>query len=183
LATDNPIHLKYHDEEWGVPLHDDQGFFEFLVLGGFQAGLTWWLILHRRDIFRRSFDYFDPVKVANYSINDIERLMNIEGIIKNKLKINSSINNAKQFLKVQREFGSFDAFIWQFVKGKTIQNSHLSLDELPAETEESRGMSKELKKRGFQFVGPTICYAFMQATGMVNDHLIKCFRHEQIKNL
>jgi DNA-3-methyladenine glycosylase I len=179
--TDNPIHIEYHDLEWGVPLHDDRKFFEFLVLGGFQAGLTWWLILHRRDKFRRSFDHFDPVKVANYSINDIERLINIEGIIKNKLKINSAINNAKQFLNVQREFGSFDVFIWQFVKGRTIQNSFSSLEELPTETEESRAMSRELKRRGFTFVGPTICYAFMQATGMVNDHINECHRHEELK--
>lgn len=176
-----PIQIKYHDKEWGVPVHNDQKLFEFLVLGGFQAGLTWWLILKRREIFRKAFDLFEPAKVANYTANDIDRIMNTEGVIKNKLKINSAINNAKQLLKIQEEFGSFNAFIWKFVRGKTIQNSFLSLEELPAETEESKAMSKELKKRGFTFVGPTICYAFMQATGLVNDHIVQCHRHKELK--
>ena len=179
--TDNPLHISYHDNEWGVPLHDDQMLFEFLVLGGFQAGLTWWLILQRRDVFRAAFDNFDPVKVAKYSTADIERLMHTEGLIKNKLKIGSAINNAQQFLAIQKEFGSFDTFIWRFVNGKTIHNSFPTLENLPAETDESRAMSRELKALGFKFVGPTICYAFMQAIGMVNDHLTCCYRHKQIR--
>lgn len=181
--TDNPIHIEYHDYEWGVPLHADQRFFEFLVLGGFQAGLTWWLILQRREAFRKAFDDFDPNKVANYTSNDIERLMKTPFVIHNKVKIKAAINNATCFLKVQKEFGSFDAYIWQFVNGKTINNSFSGLSELPSETEESIAMSNDLRKRGFKFVGPTICYAFMQATGMVNDHVISCFRYGQIKKL
>lgn len=179
--ADNPIHMKYHDEEWGVPLHDDQKFFEFLVLGGFQAGLTWWLILQRRDNFRAAFDNFDPQKIAKYDDKDIDRLMKAPGIIHNKMKIKAAINNAKRFLEIQKEFGSFDAFIWTFVGGKTIHNTFAKWPDIPAETEESTRMSNELRKRGFQFVGPTICYAFMQATGLVNDHIVTCFRYSQIR--
>jgi DNA-3-methyladenine glycosylase I len=175
--TDNPIHIEYHDLEWGVPLHDDQKLFEFLVLGGFQAGLTWWLILQRRAAFRQAFDNFDPEKVARYNSADLERLMKTPKIIHNKVKIAAAINNAKRFLEVQKEFGSFDNFVWTFVQGRVLNNSFSELSDLPAETKESILMSREMKKKGFQFVGPTICYAFMQATGMVNDHLIKCFRH------
>ncbi len=180
--TDKPLYIKYHDEEWGVPLHDDKKLFEFLILDGFQAGLSWWLILERRNALRNAFDNFDPEKMAKYSSDDIARLLNAPGVIKNKSKICSAINNAQQFLKLQAEFGSFDAFIWQFVKGKPINNKFTSFSNVPAETEESRAMSKELKKKGFKFVGPTICYAFMQAAGLVNDHLVDCFRYKQIIN-
>lgn len=178
--TTEPLYIKYHDEEWGVPVHDDQKLFEFIVLDGFQAGLTWWLILQRREILRSAFDGFDPVKVAKYSQQDFDRIMNIDGVIKNKAKINSAITNAQSFLAVKEEFGSFDKFIWQFVGGKTITNSFHSLSEMPAESEESRTMSIELKRRGFKFAGPTICYAFMQAAGLVNDHLVTCFRYRQV---
>jgi len=181
--TDNPIHIRYHDEEWGVLLHDNQKLFEFLALGGFQAGLTWWLILQRRDIFRKAFDNFNIDKVANYGSERIERLMVTPQIIHNRAKIVAAITNASKVLKVQKEFGSFDSFIWTFVGRKTTQNFFSALKDLPAETEQSSEMSKELKKRGFQFVGPTICYAFMQATGMVNDHITPCFRHQEIRAL
>ena len=181
--TDKPLYIKYHDEEWGVPLHDDKKLFEFLILDGFQAGLSWWLILERRNALRNAFDNFVPEKMAKYSSDDIARLLNTPGVIKNKAKICSAINNAQQFLKLQAEFGSFDTFIWQFVKGKPINNKFTSFSNVPAETEESRLMSKELKKKGFKFVGPTICYAFMQAAGLVNDHLVDCFRHKQIRDI
>jgi DNA-3-methyladenine glycosylase I len=182
-VTDHPLHIKYHDEEWGVPLHDEKKFFEFLVLGGFQAGLTWWLILERREAFRKAFDDFDPRKVADYTAADILRIMNRQGIIRNEAKISSAINNARVFLDIQREFGSFSNFIWQFVQEKAINNTFLKLADLPVETEESKIMSSELKKKGFKFVGPTICYAFMQATGLVNDHLVSCFRYDQIRRM
>jgi DNA-3-methyladenine glycosylase I len=175
------LYVRYHDVEWGVPVHDDQKLFEFLVLDGFQAGLSWWLILERREAFREAFDGFDPAKVAKYTIKDIERIMRAPGVVKNRAKITSAINNAQQLLKVQKEFGSFDAFIWQFVHGKTMQNAFTKLSDLPAETDESRTMSRELKKRGFKFVGPKICYAFMQAAGLINDHLVDCFRYAQLR--
>ncbi len=178
--VDKPLYIKYHDEEWGVPVHDDQKLFEFLVLDCFQAGLSWWLILERREMFREAFDNFNPIKIAKYTTKDFERLMSAPGVIKNRAKITATIINAQQFLKTQKEFGSFNAFIWQFVHGKTIQNKFIHLSEMPAETEESRIMSRELKKRGFKFVGPTICYAFMQAAGLVNDHLVNCFRYSQL---
>lgn len=178
--TTEPLYIRYHDEEWGVPVHDDRKLFEFLVLDAFQAGLSWWLILQRRDVFRKAFENFDPFKVSKYDSKDVDRILNTEGIIKNRAKITATITNAQLFLAIQREFGSFDRFIWQFVGGQTITNSFCSLSELPAETKESLEMSKELKKRGFKFVGPTICYAFMQAAGLVNDHLVSCFRHEQV---
>lgn len=179
--NDNPLHERYHDEEWGVPTHDDRKFFEFLVLGGFQAGLTWWLILQRREDFRKAFDNFVPQTVALYSLQDVERLMKAPGVIHNKMKIRAAINNACRFLEVQKEYGSFDGYIWSFVNGKTICGSFARWEDIPVETQESRCMSKALRKRGFQFVGPTICYAFMQATGLVNDHLVHCFRCEQLK--
>ena len=179
--TDNSLYIKYHDTEWGVPLHEDNKIFEFLVLDGFQAGLSWWIILQKRDAFRKSFEYFDPAKVAKYTNNDVERLINDRTIVRNRSKILAAINNARCFLEVQREFGCFDIYIWRFVQGRTIQNSFIQLSDLPAETEESKAMSKDLKKRGFQFVGPTICYAFMQAAGLVNDHLVTCFRYGQIQ--
>jgi DNA-3-methyladenine glycosylase I len=180
--TSDPLHISYHDKEWGVPLHDDNKFFEFLVLGGFQAGLTWWLILSRRELFRQAFDCFIPKRVASYGVDDVERLMSAPGIIHNKMKIMAAINNAQRFLEVQSEFGSFDSFIWTFVNG-TIHNSFSTLADLPSETEDSKRMSKELRKRGFKFVGPTICYAFMQATGLVNDHLVSCFRSKELNDL
>jgi DNA-3-methyladenine glycosylase I len=181
--TDEALYIKYHDEEWGVPVHDDKKLFEFLVLDGFQAGLSWWIVLQKREKFREAFNQFDAKKIAKYSKQDLNRLQSNSGIIKNKAKIAATVTNAKLFLEIQKEFGSFDKFIWQFVKGKTIVNSFKSLTEMPAETEESIAMSKELRKRGFKFVGPTICYAFMQAAGMVNDHLVSCFRHTEINSL
>lgn len=180
--TEKPLFTKYHDEEWGVPVHDDKKLFEFLILEGFQAGLSWWLILERRNMLREAFDNFDPKKVAKYSSDDFNRLMNAPGVIKNKAKILAAINNARQFLKVQKEFGSFDVFIWQFVGGKPLNNNFASLSDIPAQTKESKTMSKELKKRGFKFVGPTICYAFIQAVGLVNDHIVGCFRRKQIQD-
>ncbi|MFA8433242.1 MAG: DNA-3-methyladenine glycosylase I [Marinifilaceae bacterium] len=171
----------YHDTEWGVPVHDDRLLFEFLILEGAQAGLSWSTILKKRENYRIAFDNFDPKKVAQYGEDKYEELLKNEGIIRNRLKIKSAITNAQQFLKIQEEFGSFDQYIWSFVNGNTIQNSWKSLRELPAETPESRNMSKDLKKRGFKFVGPTICYAFMQAVGMVNDHTVDCFRYEELK--
>ncbi len=181
--TNNPLYIEYHDREWGIPVHQDRKLFEFLVLDSFQAGLTWLLILQRREIFKKAFDGFVPAKVARYESHDADRIINTPGIIKNKAKIESTINNACQFLKIQEEFGSFDKFIWQFVNGKTLNNSFGNLPELPSKTKESEAMSKELKIRGFKFVGPTICYAFMQAAGLVNDHLTSCFRYNEIKKL
>jgi DNA-3-methyladenine glycosylase I len=181
--TDNPLYVKYHDEEWGTPVHDDRTLFEFLTLEGFQAGLTWELILKRRVALRKAFDNFNPEKIARYMDEDVERLMNDPGVIRNRAKILAVIDNAGRFREVRKEFGSFDAFIWKFVQGRTINHALRDFSNLPAESEESRAMSRELKKRGFKFVGPTICYAFMQAVGMVNDHLVHCFRHDQIKRL
>jgi DNA-3-methyladenine glycosylase I len=179
--TTNPLYIKYHDEEWGVPVHDDKVFFEFLALGGFQAGLTWELILKRREAFREAFNNFDPSIVAKYSDKDVLRLLTNPSIIRNKKKVKSAINNAQRFLEIQKKFGSFDNFVWSFVGGKTIHNSFEELSELPCESKEAIAMSKELQKRGFQFVGPKICYAFMEATGLINDHLKECFRYNQIK--
>jgi DNA-3-methyladenine glycosylase I len=180
--TDNPLYVKYHDEEWGVPVHDDRTLFEFLTLEGFQAGLTWELILKRREDLRKAFDNFNPEKIAGYSDEDVKRLMANPNVIRNRAKILAAINNALRLKEVQEEFGSFEAFIWKFVQGKTLNNAFSEFSNMPAETEESKTMSKEMKKRGFKFVGPTICYAFMQAVGLVNDHLIGCFRYSQIKN-
>jgi DNA-3-methyladenine glycosylase I len=179
-SASDPLYIAYHDTEWGVPIHDDQQLFEFLVLEGAQAGLSWITILRKRDAFRRAFNQFDPVKVAAYDDAKIAALMNDPGIIRNRVKINAAIGNARAFLKVQEEFGSFDTYIWQFVNGKPIQNQWHSLNEIPAKTNESEAMSKDLIKRGFKFVGPTICYAHMQATGMVNDHTTDCFRYDEI---
>jgi DNA-3-methyladenine glycosylase I len=179
--TDDPLYIKYHDEEWGVPVHEDNRLFEFLVLDAFQAGLSWLLILKKREGFRKAFDDFDPEKIAKFTEKEIERLVENSTIVRNRSKILATINNARCFLEIQKEFGCFDTYIWQFVKGKTIQNSFRDLSEMPAESDESKTMSKDLKKRGFRFVGPTICYAFMQAAGLVNDHLVTCFRYNQIK--
>ncbi len=181
--TEEPLYIKYHDEEWGVPVHDDQKLFEFLILDAFQAGLSWWIILQRREKLRKAFDNFNPNKIAKYTAEDTKRLMNTEGMIKNQAKINAAIGNAQQFLKIKKEFGSFDKYIWSFVDGRTINNKFKGLSEMPAETKESEDMSSELKKRGFKFVGPTICYAFMQAAGLVNDHMIDCFRYDQLLEL
>lgn len=174
-TTDDQIYINYHDHEWGEPTHGDQELFEMLLLEGAQAGLSWITILKRRDNYRKAFDYFDPVKISQYDDRKREELLQDEGIIRNKLKVNAFINNAKQFLKVQEEFGSFDNYIWQFVGGEPILNDWAHHEDVPGFTEESKQMSKDLKKRGFKFVGPTICYAFMQATGMVNDHTKDCF--------
>jgi len=181
--TDNPLYVKYHDEEWGTPVHDDKTLFEFLVLEGFQAGLTWELILKRRETLSKAFDNFNPEKIADYTDEDVRCLMNNPAIIRNRAKILATINNARRVKEIREDFGSFDAFVWQFVGGKTINHAFIDFKNFPSESEESRAMSKELKKRGFKFVGPTICYAFMQAVGLVNDHLIKCFRYDQIRKL
>jgi len=172
---------KYHDEEWGVPVHDDRVWYEYIVLDGAQAGLSWNTILKKRENYRKAFAGFDPVKVAKFDKRKVERLLKDPGIVRNRLKVESAVKNARAFLKVQKEFGSFDAYIWRFVGGKPKQNRWRTLKQIPAETAESKVMSKDLKSRGFSFVGPTICYAFMQAAGMVNDHLITCFRHKQLK--
>jgi DNA-3-methyladenine glycosylase I len=177
----NDLSIRYHDEEWGIPAHDDATLFEFLILEGAQAGLSWDTILKKRDNYRAAFDGFDPKKIAHYDRRKIQSLMNNAGIIRNRLKIASAIQNAKAFLKVQDDFGSFDAYIWQFTGGGPIVNSRRSLKQVPARTPESDAMSKDLKKRGFSFVGTTICYAFMQAMGMVNDHLTNCFRYSQLR--
>lgn len=177
-ANDEP-NLSYHDKEWGRPQHNDQKLFEFLVLEGAQAGLSWTTILNRREGYRKAFSDFDAKKVAKYSEKRIEKLLQDESIIRNKLKINSAVNNAKQFLKVQKEFGSFDKYLWGFVNGKPIKNNFKKHADLPAQTEISEKLSKDLKKRGFNFVGPTICYALMQAIGMVNDHTAECFRFQK----
>ncbi|KRT74367.1 MAG: tag, 3-methyladenine DNA glycosylase, DNA-3-methyladenine glycosylase I [Deltaproteobacteria bacterium CSP1-8] len=176
-AGDDPLMVSYHDEEWGVPVHDDRKLFEFLVLEGAQAGLSWRTILRKRKNYRRAFDGFDPVRVATYSKKEAERLLADPGIVRNRAKITAAIGNARSCLDVAGEFGSFDAYLWRFVGGAPIVNRYRSMSELPSETKESRVMSRELAARGFRFVGPTICYAFMQAVGMVNDHLVHCFRH------
>lgn len=171
---DDPLYVEYHDKEWGVPCHDDRKLFEFLILEGAQAGLSWLTILRKRENYRRAFASFDPAIVARYGNADVARLLDDVGIVRNRLKIASTIDNARAFLKVQAEFGSFDAYSWAFVGGKPIVNQWHSLAEIPAETDISRALSRDLKKRGFRFVGPTIMYAHMQAVGMVNDHLISC---------
>ena len=177
----NDLNILYHDTEWGVPLHDDRGLFEFLVLEGAQAGLSWDTILRKRDAYREAFDNFDPAKVARYTDAKCAKLLKNEGIIRNRLKIASAVSNAKAFLAVQKEFGTFDSYIWAFVGGKPLDNK-LKGGDVPAKTEISDAISKDLKKRGFNFVGSTIMYAFMQATGMVNDHLVTCFRYKEVSN-
>ena len=179
--SNNPLMIEYHDKEWGVPLHDDKKLFEFITLDAFQAGLSWNTIINKRKNFEKSFDNFDYVKISKYGEKKYESLMNDAGIIRNRLKIQATITNAKAFLQVQKEFGSFDKYIWQFTGGKTIVNKWETLKELPAKTKESDAMSKDLLKRGFKFVGSTICYAFMQAAGMVNDHIISCSRNKEVK--
>ena len=180
-ATTDVLYQNYHDTEWGVPLHDDQRMLEFLILEGAQAGLSWITILRKRENYRAAFDDFDATRIAAYSANKIESLLQNPGIVRNRLKVEAAVINAQKFLDVQAEFGSFDQFIWQFVGGKTKQNRWASVADIPASTAESNAMSKELKRRGFKFVGPTICYAHMQATGMVNDHTTNCFRHKELR--
>ena len=181
-AGSDPLYIAYHDEEWGVPLHDDRRLFEMLILEGAQAGLSWITILRKRVADREAFDNFDPQKVARYRPPRIERLLANEGIVRNRLKVEGAVRNAKAFLDVQRESGTFDAYIWRFVGGRPIQNSRRTMKDVPPMTPESDAMSRDLKKRGFTFVGSTICYAFMQATGMVNDHVVDCFRYKAVKN-
>ena len=181
--ANDPLYIKYHDKEWGVPVHNDKKLFEFLLLEGFQAGLSWRTILYKRQNFRKAFDNFDFNKVAKYDKRKINSLMKDSGIIRNQLKINSAVSNAKAFIAVRKEFGTFDKYIWGFVNGKPIKNKFKSLKELPARTELSDSISKELKQRGFNFVGSTIIYAHMQATGMVNDHLMECFRYKEIEKI
>ena len=181
-AGSDPLYIAYHDQEWGVPLHDDQRLFEMLILEGAQAGLSWITILRKRDAYRQAFDNFDPRKVARYRPPRIERLLSNDGIVRNRLKVEGAVRSAAAFLEVQREFGTFDAFIWRFVGGRPLQNARRSMKDVPATTPESDAMSKDLKKRGFTFVGSTICYAFMQATGMVNDHVVDCFRYRAVQN-
>ena len=180
-AGDDARMQAYHDDEWGVPVHDDRLLFEFLVLEGAQAGLSWSTILNKREGYRKAFDAFDVVKVARYSQKKIAKLLENPAIVRNKLKVNSAVTNAQAFIAVQEEFGSFDAYIWRFVNGVPIQNRWKSMSELPAVTKEAEAMSKDLKNRGFKFVGPTICYAHMQATGMVNDHTTDCFRYKTLR--
>lgn len=174
------LYIAYHDTEWGVPVHDDQKIFEFIILEGAQAGLSWHTVLKKRENYRKVFDQFDPEKIARYNAAKTAKLLADPGIIRNRLKIASTIQNAKAFLKTQEEFGAFDKYIWRFVDGRPIVNHRKSMKEVPAQTKESDALSKDLKQRGFNFVGTTICYAHMQATGMVNDHLVTCFRHKQV---
>jgi DNA-3-methyladenine glycosylase I len=182
-ADRSELEQSYHDHEWGVEIHDDRTLFEFLVLEGAQAGLSWSTILRKREGYRRAFDNFDARKISQYSENTVSRLLTNPEIIRNRLKINATITNARAFLQVQKEFGSFDRYIWQFVDGKPTQNSWRKMTDIPSSTPESDAMSKDLKKRGFKFIGATICYAFMQAVGMVNDHVVDCFRYKELKNI
>jgi DNA-3-methyladenine glycosylase I len=178
--SDDELMLRYHDAEWGVPVHDDRKHFEFLLLDAFQAGLNWSIILKKQENFRKAFDNFDPAKISRYREAKIQKLLNDSGIIRNKLKIRSTITNAKAFLKIQKEFGSFDKFVWQFTGGKQKVNRWKRMKDIPAKSPESDAMSEELKKRGFNFVGSTICYSYMQAAGMVNDHTTSCFRYREV---
>ena len=182
-VPDDDLYIHYHDEEWGVPVFDDQQLFEFLILEGAQAGLSWSTILKKRENYQKAFDHFDAAKISGYNQQKIDDLLNNPGIVRNRLKIKSTIQNAKAFLEIQKEQGSFSHYIWSFVGGKPIINHFKNLKDLPAKTEISDAMSKDLKKRGFNFVGSTICYAFMQAVGMVNDHTIDCFRYNQIASI
>ncbi len=179
-AGSDPLYVAYHDQEWGVPVHDDHLLFEFLILEGMQAGLSWAIILKKRDNFRRAFDGFDPQRVAQYDDEKVAALLADPGIVRNRLKISAAIRNARSFLEIQSECGSFDAYIWQFVGGKPKINAWRNLTEIPASTPQSDAMSKDLARRGFKFVGSTICYAFMQAVGLVNDHTVDCYRYNEI---
>ncbi len=179
-STSDPLYIAYHDHEWGVPVHDDRKLFEMLILEGAQAGLSWITILRKRENYRRAFDNFDPEKVARYNATKVRELLKNEGIVRNRLKIDAAVSNARVFLVVRKEFGSFDRYIWQFVGGQQQRAKRKSMKTIPATTPESDAMSKDLKKRGFRFVGSTICYAFMQAVGMVNDHITECFRYNKV---
>jgi DNA-3-methyladenine glycosylase I len=181
-ANRSELEQSYHDREWGVPSHDDRSLFEFLILEGAQAGLSWSTILRKREGYRKAFDHFDARKISRYSDKDVSLLLANAEIIRNKLKIHAAITNARAFLGVREEFETFDTYIWQFVNGRPIQNSWKKMTDIPPSTPQSEAMSKDLQKRGFKFVGPTICYAFMQAIGMVNDHLVACFRYEELRN-
>jgi DNA-3-methyladenine glycosylase I len=181
VNVDDPLMLEYHDREWGVPVHDDRKHFEFLILEGAQAGLSWSTVLKKREAYRKAFDHFDPVKVARFTAARIEKLLQDPGIIRNRLKIESTVRNAKAFLKVQQEFGTFDTYCWRFVGGKPKVNKLKSMQQIPATSPESDAFSKDLKQRGFNFVGSTIIYAHMQAIGMVNDHLVDCFRYRELR--
>ncbi len=181
-ANRGELEQSYHDHEWGVEIHDDRTLFEFLVLEGAQAGLSWSTILRKREGYRRAFDNFDARKISHYSEKTVSRLLTNAEIVRNRLKINATITNARAFLQVQKEFGSFDGYIWQFVNGKPIRNSWKKMTDIPSSTPESEAMSKDLQKRGFKFIGATICYAFMQAVGMVNDHVVDCFRYKELEN-
>ncbi len=178
--SSNPLMVQYHDKEWGVPVHDDRTLFEFLILEGAQAGLAWETVLNKRENYRKAFDRFDPAKIARYDESDVRRLLGNPGIIRNRLKIEATITNAKRFLETQKEFESFDRYVWRFVDGRPIKHAFKSLLEIPSKTLESDHLSKDLRKRGFRFVGSTICYAFMQAVGMVNDHTTNCFRYNDL---
>jgi DNA-3-methyladenine glycosylase I len=179
-AGTDPLYVAYHDQEWGVPVHADRLLFEFLILEGMQAGLSWMTILKKRENFRQALAGFDPIKIAAYDEAKVAELLANPGIIRNRLKIRATIDNARAFLKVQEEFGSFDIYLWRFVGGKAIVNAWKTLSEIPSQTDEAVQMSKDLVRRGFRFVGPTICYAHMQATGMVNDHVVSCFRYQEL---
>jgi DNA-3-methyladenine glycosylase I len=179
----NPLYVAYHDEEWGVPLHEERRLFEMLSLEGAQAGLSWLTILKKREEYRKAFDAFDPERVAGYSEGEIESLLDNPGIVRNRLKIKSVILNARCVLRIREEFGSLDSFLWRYVDGIPRQNEWISTEDLPTRTDQSDKMSKDLKQRGFSFVGSTVCYAFMQAVGMVNDHIVACFRHGEVKRL
>lgn len=179
-SISDPIYIEYHDTEWGLPLHDDRRLFEFLILDGAQAGLSWLTILKKRQNYRKAFENFDPQIIARYDNRKIRELLANEGIVRNKLKIKATVQNARAFLSIQKQFGSFDKYIWQFVGGVTLKNKWKTLEEIPSQTKKSAAMSADLKKRGFTFVGPTICYAFMQAAGLVNDHVVDCFRYEEV---
>ena len=178
--NDNPLMIEYHDKEWGVPVHTDQKHFEFMVLDAFQAGLSWAIVLKKREGFRKAFENFEIEKIANFDEDKIQELLLDASIIRNQQKIRATVNNAQRFLEIQKEFGSFDKYIWQFTDYKTKLNKWISMDQIPANSTESDEMSKDLKKRGFKFVGSTICYAYMQAAGMVNDHLVECFRYKEL---
>ena len=177
----DPLYRKYHDKEWGAPVHNDRRLFEMLILGGAQAGLSWITILKKRPAYRKAFDNFDPAKIARYDSRKIERLLKNEGIVRNRLKVEATVKNARAFLRVQEEYGSFNRYVWQFVGGTPHQNAWTSLKQIPTTTRESDAMSKDMKRQGFSFVGSTICYAFMQAVGMVNDHTTTCYRYEEIR--
>jgi DNA-3-methyladenine glycosylase I len=176
----DPLYRAYHDTEWGTPVHDERKLLEFLVLEGAQAGLSWLTILRKRENYREAFDRFDPVQVAGYDARKLAELLRNPGIVRNRRKLEAAVGNARAFLAIQEEFGSFDRYIWRFVGGRPVRNAWRSIEEIPASTPESTAMSKDLKRRGFGFVGPTICYAFMQAVGMVNDHTVECFRHGEL---